>query len=838
MSHDSEAVFLSYAHEDIATARRIAEALRASGLEVWFDEDELRGGDAWDAKIRHQIGACALFLPIISEHTNQRLEGYFRREWKLAVDRTENMADEKPFLVPVVIDHTLDGSAYVPDRFRRVQWTRLLSGAATPDFTHRIKTLLDGAATVPLSPGANSGRGSRAVRSQLQRAVLVAAAVLVIALTATLVLFFHRQSKAWTARTRSLPEIRGLIEKGDTYAAFKVACQIEADLKDDPELLSLWPKISVVASIDTNPPGLDVHVRGYRQPDSPWQSLGRSPLAKVRLARDFYRWEFRGASRAPVEQVRPAEAELRFDLMTPEPSPTGMVFVPRGPAPVLLAGLEHMPSVVLPGFFIDRYEVTNAEFRKFLDAGGYTNRAVWKLPFLIGEREISWAEAVAGFTDSTGKRGPATWAHGTFPEGTADLPVTGISWYEAAAYGEWLGKRLPSLQHWARAANPAQAAQVVPLSNFSGRGLAPVGKYAGMSAWGAYDMAGNAREWCSNEAEPGKRYLRGGSWRDADYLFTQQEAQFPFDRAPVNGVRCIKLLGETVVPASVDLAIVPEQRDFDREPTVNEDTFRVFRSLYSYDDADLGVRLESATQDDVARIERVSVNAAYGGERMPILILIPTHQAPRYQPVIYFPGSGATIVRTSELLDRTDYMRAIVESGRMVVVPIYKSTYERNDGTTSTYPNKTVSYRDHYIQWAKDVRRTIDYLETRADVHKDKIAFLGVSWGARIGSTLPAVEPRIKVNVLVSPGFRPQRALPEAEQITFVPRVTIPTLMLNGRYDYIFPHESSQLPLFRRLGTPVEHKRHVIYDTGHLLPISMIAAEITAWLDRYAGKVD
>src|SRR3954464_14358227 len=121
----NQAVFLSYASQDAEPARRICEALRAAGVEVWFDQSELVGGDAWDAKIRGQIASCALFVPIISANTQSRLEGYFRIEWKLAAQRTHAMADEKTFLLPVVIDATRDQEAKVPAEFRAVQWTKL-----------------------------------------------------------------------------------------------------------------------------------------------------------------------------------------------------------------------------------------------------------------------------------------------------------------------------------------------------------------------------------------------------------------------------------------------------------------------------------------------------------------------------------------------------------------------------------------------------------------------------------------------------------------------------------------------------------------------------------------
>jgi TolB-like protein/Tfp pilus assembly protein PilF len=149
------AVFLSYASQDAEAAKRICEALRAAGIEVWFDQSELRGGDAWDQSIRRQIRSCALFLPLISKHTHERAEGYFRLEWKLAVDRSHLIMANKAFLVPVVIDQTADSDENVPDKFREVQWTRLPAGDTPLEFVRRIAQLLAGASpTVAPAPTA------------------------------------------------------------------------------------------------------------------------------------------------------------------------------------------------------------------------------------------------------------------------------------------------------------------------------------------------------------------------------------------------------------------------------------------------------------------------------------------------------------------------------------------------------------------------------------------------------------------------------------------------------------------------------------------------------------
>jgi TolB-like protein/Tfp pilus assembly protein PilF len=142
VTESSHAVFLSYASQDREAAQRICEALRAAGIEVWFDQSELRGGDAWDRSIHEQIQACALFMPIISANAHARIEGYFRLEWKLAVDRSHRMAPDQPFLLPVVIDDTRQKDTRIPDRFHELQWTRVPSGVPTPAFVERVRGLL------------------------------------------------------------------------------------------------------------------------------------------------------------------------------------------------------------------------------------------------------------------------------------------------------------------------------------------------------------------------------------------------------------------------------------------------------------------------------------------------------------------------------------------------------------------------------------------------------------------------------------------------------------------------------------------------------------------------
>ncbi len=242
------AVFLSYASQDAEAAKRICEALRAAGVEVWFDQSELVGGDSWDAKIRGQIGSCALFVPVISAATQARGEGYFRLEWKLAVDRSHLMAHDQPFLLPVVIDATSDAAARVPTEFRAVQWTRLPGGETPQVFCARVQKLLSGSEPVGAALRRDSSEPSRHKAaptikppSRSWSIPAIAAAALLIAVAAYIALRPHRspdeiakllanvQTAAANAAAKSAPAAAAPLTE-----ARKLERQARALIDDDP----------------------------------------------------------------------------------------------------------------------------------------------------------------------------------------------------------------------------------------------------------------------------------------------------------------------------------------------------------------------------------------------------------------------------------------------------------------------------------------------------------------------------------------------------------------------------------------------------------------------------
>jgi hypothetical protein len=237
--------------------------------------------------------------------------------------------------------------------------------------------------------------------------------------------------------------------------------------------------------------------------------------------------------------------------------------------------------------------------------------------------------------------------------------------------------------------------------------------------------------------------------------------------------------------------------------------------------------------------EKITFDAAYGNERVITYLFLPSNAKPPYQTVLIFPAAGALYTQSSADLDGYfDSIEFMIKSARAVMFTVYKGTFERGaNQDSSPWPNTTSVYRDRMIMWSKDLGRSIDYLETRPDIDHEKLAYEGYSLGAALGSLLPGVEHRFKAVVLICGGFWLQKRLPEADQINFAPRIKAPGLMLSGRFDYVFPVASSQDPMFEWFGTPKEHKRRVLYDTGHDLPDNEVVKETLNWLDRYLGPI-
>jgi dienelactone hydrolase len=311
----------------------------------------------------------------------------------------------------------------------------------------------------------------------------------------------------------------------------------------------------------------------------------------------------------------------------------------------------------------------------------------------------------------------------------------------------------------------------------------------------------------------------------------------PHDRSATNGFRCIE--GKEELPDTGRAWQFVKQREILDCRTLkpcSKETYSYIKRMYAYDQGDLRAVVESrdSTSEEWIR-ERIVVDAAYSNERLPIDIFIPRSAVQPIQPVLYFPGSGAFDDRDSRWLQMHS-IDFIIRSGRAVVYPIYKGTYERGPFGTDT----RTRYRDLRVMMCKDAMRAIDYIMTRTDFDREEIGYNGISLGANIAFIILALEPRIKAAVLMGGGFGQSLKMAEYPEIffpNFGPRVKTPVLMLNGRYDCIYPVEECQRPFFEILGTSRELKKHYIANSDHFVPREDQVRETLNWFDAYLGPV-
>jgi dienelactone hydrolase len=681
----------------------------------------------------------------------------------------------------------------------------------------------------------------RGLRSATLVAVLASAAVvLVVGVTVLL------RARAESRRVRvaqQLAETERLADAGEFAAAFALARELERVVPADATLARLWPKFSVAVPIRSDPPGARVYRAPIGAAAQEREFLGVTPLDGVRFVKGAgYYLRLEADGHRPVELLQ--SALVRKPTLPPPIDPVKLDPESRLPATMVRIPGFTLNGVTYADYFMDRDEVTNREYKAFVDAGGYGNRTYWTHPFLKGATEIAWDDAMVLFTDETGRTGPRTWHVGTYPDGQADHPVGGVSWYEAAAYARFAGKELPTTSHWEQAQRFIREDSwiVVPRSNLGGSGPRPVGKAGAVNALGLYDLYGNVREWCFNEVGSG-RATRGGAWTDDTFLAGWIIRKDPFDRDVTHGFRLMRTFDDPAALGRLRQPVAATAvRDYRKETPVAESEFESFRRQYKYEKAALNAVVEPSEDFEHWVRLKVTFDLPYGGERGGAYLFLPRNAQRPLQTVIYWPSGGYTRLRSidDEFLTTFDFL---VRSGRAVAVPIFKGILLRDpDGpvtgaTTAGEGIGDFAFRDLQIAWMKDLSRTIDYLQTRDDLNGEKIGFYGLSWGSLAAPIALAVEPRIKAAVLNVGGFWNARYLPEVDSFNFAPRVRVPVLMLNGEHDIVFLLETQQKPLFDLLGTAPPHKRHFTYPASHAVPRNEVIKETLDWLDRYLGPV-
>ncbi|MBX2821561.1 MAG: protein kinase [Rhodothermaceae bacterium] len=655
-----------------------------------------------------------------------------------------------------------------------------------------------------------------------------------------------------------LPEIQRLAQSGDFPEAYRLAEEANEHLAGDSRLSSMWPLIADKLTIITEPAGarvtaqrFDVDAEGL---SSAPEYLGETPISDVQVPRGAYRLILEKEEYALVERMI---SRHLFDprvlveqkLIKENRLPDDMVFVPGGTYQLRGQDLLTTERVALQDYAIDRYEVSNSDFKAFIDAGGYRVQSYWQHPIYDNGIEIPWESAIKELVDRTGLNGPRNWTNQNPPSAEEDLPVTNITWYEAQAYARWAGKRLPTIIEWQRAARPDTIhpmgmimpwGTIVPnesveyQANFNSSGAVAVNSHPfGVSPYGAYNMAGNAREWCANPM--GKGYITaGGSWADPGYSFAYL-GSFPglFSNSQI-GFRCARTLsGSDSVHSVMHL---PDEPPVPTYTPVDDQTYRNLLSHYRYDPTPLDAIITKIIETPDWTRETISFAGARG-EQLLAYLYLPKHATAPYQAVLFSPPLPVLLGWYSIVQEAERTLGPYIKTGRAVLAIVPKGGVERPREPGFQFPaQNSVEMRNIGVSWAAEYSRGLDYLETREDINMQKIAHIAFS-AAGSGLIFPSLEDRYRSILLISSGlptFITER-LPEANPINFLPYYNAPVLALSGRFDEINAIDTHVRPMFDLLPHP---KRLEIVESGHVPPLEMSVPIIRSWLDETLGAVD
>jgi eukaryotic-like serine/threonine-protein kinase len=659
-----------------------------------------------------------------------------------------------------------------------------------------------------------------------------------------------------------LAELAAISEAGRYVDAFELA-RLAAGLGEEvPDSLA-W-RFTDRLTVLSEPAGALVTWRHAARdtsdaaPDTTWTELGRTPVRGRAVARGDYLVRIAADGYAPAERLAssglpragsPPTAEVQLDVrLLPSGSvPAGMVHVPGGRYQIASRDLQAL-SATLEDFYVDRHEVSNARYAEFVDAGGYARADYWA--DLADDVRGDADTVLRRLVDQTGLPAPRAWSGQQSPPGEAQHPVTGVSWYEAAAYCRFRGGRLPTLFEWEKTARDGRIAYtegvVLPWgyvgprehvqgrANFNSRGTQPVGSFPfGISPYGAYDMAGNAKEWLRNRSETG-RAVTGGSWADPIYVFAEVGSMEATAASPAVGFRCAQpTVPERAAGAQGDdpIRVAVETPVY---TPVDAATFAALLSHYHYDRRPLEAALEGRVETASWTRERITYNGPGGARVIAYLFLPKTGRGP-YQTVVYVPHTGA-FFGDSVAAQAADLLGPLVRAGRAMFTLVMEGMTEREVPPGTTPPaTRSVAFRDQMVRHATELRRGLDYLETRNDIDASALAYIAVSWGAGSRLVFAGTDERFRAVVFIGGGIdeRVHPTLPEASNINFAPRLRMPKLVLNGREDEEHPWRTRGLALWNLLPEPREL---ALFDgVGHIPPAELRIPAIRDFLDRRLG---
>ena len=721
-----------------------------------------------------------------------------------------------------------------------------------------------GVATIRL-PGSATASAQSAIATSAEKRfswTWVAAIATVVVLGVAGWFIWRTTNTRWAKR--QLPRIEQLAQSGKYFEAYDLALSVQKYLGEDETLGRLMPTISNVISVNTDPAGARVYLKpfGVDQRDRAPILLGTSPLNAVRIARGDYivslekdgyvksEFSISGALlHTGTLVVIPPPIKVEQKLFLPDQIPNDMVLVPGGDYRLVAWARPTDARVHLDDFFIDKYEVSNRQYQEFINAGGYLKRQYWKYPFTKDGKTLSWEEATNEFKDRTGLAGPRSWTNQNFPEGKADYPVTDISWYEAAAYAEFRGKQLPTIFQWEKAARNGQNSSLASYmpwgffypgdsieqrANFANNGtVATTSLEFGMSRFGAYNMAGNVSEWTRNDSSEGF-FATGGGWGDPFYTFAQYGTFPGFYSSNKRGFRCA--LNASATAGDQGALKIEINNEIPVYKASSDADFQKWAAAYNYNKTNLDAQIVEVNETNEWRREKITFNGA-DNQRAIAYLYLPKNYPRPLQVIHVVPGGDVSNGLRSLSESMEDRLAPIIKSGRAVFGVVLEGYIERLRPAGFEFPDpRTAEFRELIVNRITDLRRGLDYLDTRDDIDHSRIGFFGPSAGANLGLILAAVENRYAGVLLMGAGVTKESQLniAEANQINFAPHIAGKKLMLQGRYDEDTPLKTRAEPLFKLLTEP---KRMVVFEGGHVPGTEIFVTNATAFFDDALGPV-
>ena len=656
--------------------------------------------------------------------------------------------------------------------------------------------------------------------------------------------------------TEALARAERLAASGAYRDAHALAVEARRVLPDDPRLAELWPAVTDVITVRSDPDGAAVYLTNAAVADDAGAGgvrvrLGTTPVEAIVVPRGQYLVEVEKAGfatarrvvssalarvensvwqpaapgrRVALREVEPGRPALVLDVPAPisismrliptERNPARMVFVPGGDYELVGAPRPSRERVTLDDYFVDRFEVSNRDYLVFVEAGAAP---------------------------------PRGWPNGRPSPDHLDHPVTGVTWDEAAAYAAFRGGSLPTVFQWQKAARNGAVARAIGYvmpwglvadadtmrgrANFLGQATVAVDRFPfGASPYGAEQMAGNVSEWCLNRR--GRlRTVAGGSFQDPPYLFSSIGAFPAAFASPAIGFRTVRLAG----PPAGDQGAgdFTESAERPHEEPVSPAAYAALLSHYRYDHTPLDARVEAVQDAPDWTREKISFASPQGDRALAYLYLPKRGTGPR--SVLHYMPSDA-VQYGLQVPDEVEALMApFIRDGRAVFAVVGVGFSERKFPAGFTPPARaSVAYRALTVARTIDLQRGIEYLETRSEIDMARLAAFGTSSYSNELIVL-AVESRYRAIVLLSAGLpvTESAAAPEASAINFMPRVTAPTLIVAGRYDETLSLATEVEPLYRLLRAA---KHLEVIDGGHIPPMALWLPVARTWLEKAIGR--